>query len=66
MSARAVTVGGFVLLAAVVLVLYAAGRGHRLGLAPLGDVLDQFRSPMVGRFALLAAWAWAGWHLLAR
>jgi Family of unknown function (DUF6186) len=42
------------------------GRARRLGLAPLGDVMDAIRSSKAGRFALTLSWAWVGWHLLAR
>ena len=66
MSSRAVTVAGFVLLATAGLVLHLAGRWHRGGLLPLGALLDRLRSCPPARLALVLAWAWLGWHLLAR
>ena len=30
------------------------------------DVTDAIRTSRAGRFALAFAWAWVGWHLLAR
>ncbi len=66
MTMRAVTILGFVLLGGVAVALHAAGRAHRLGFAPLGDVVDALRSRTVVRVALVVVWAWVGWHLLAR
>ncbi len=66
MSVRTVTVAGFVVLAVVAVALYGAGRAHRLGLAPLGEVIDLLRVTVAGRLALVTVWAWVGWHLLAR
>ena len=66
MSTRALTIAGFAGLTVVALFLYLTGRGHRLGLAPLGDLTDSIRRSMPGRFLLALGWAWLGWHLLAR
>jgi hypothetical protein len=65
-SARSLTIAGFAALALLAVVLYAAGRAHRLGLAPAGEVLDAARRSVSGRLAVVLAWAWLGWHLLAR
>ena len=43
-----------------------AGRAQRLGLAPLGEVIDAAWSSLPGRLAVALGWAWLGWHLLAR
>ncbi len=66
MSTRELTIAGFLVLAVAALGLYLLGRARRLGLAPLGDVTDTIRASTAGRFALASAWAWVGWHLLAR
>jgi hypothetical protein len=63
---RVLTIAGFVTLASLAVVLYLAGRAHRLGLAPLGEVAEEIRSSATVRFALAIGWAWVGWHLLAR
>jgi hypothetical protein len=66
MTTRTLTILGFALLATTAVVLYLAGRAHRFGVAPLGDLTDALRSRTAVRFALVLAWAWLGWHLLAR
>jgi hypothetical protein len=66
MTTRALTILGFALLAATAVVVYIAGRAHRLGLLPLGDLTDALRSRTAVRLALVLVWAWLGWHLLAR
>ena len=66
MSARELTITGFLVVAVVAVGLYLLGRARRLGLAPLGDATDAIRTSTAGRFALAATWAWVGWHLLAR
>ena len=66
MSSRDLTITGFLVLAVVALGLYLLGRARRWHLAPLGDVTDAIRTSRAGRFALAFAWAWVGWHLLAR
>jgi len=66
MTIRTLTVLGFALLASAAVVLYLAGRARRLGLAPLGELVDVLRSQTVVRLALVVVWAWVGWHLLAR
>lgn len=66
MSTRAVTIAIFAGPAVVALLLYLFGRGHRLGLTPLGDLTDAIRRSRPGRLLLALGWAWLGWHLLAR
>jgi hypothetical protein len=65
-SPRNVTIAGFVALALLAVALHLAGRRHRLGLVPLGDVVDVARSCTPARIALVLGWAWVGWHFLAR
>ena len=66
MTVRVVTILGFALLGAVAVMLYLAGRARRLGLVPLGDLVDALRSRSAVRLSLVVVWAWVGWHLLAR
>jgi Family of unknown function (DUF6186) len=66
MTARGLTIAAFTALAVAAVALYAAGRAHRLGLAPLGEVVAAARASLPGRLALALGWVWLGWHLLAR
>jgi hypothetical protein len=62
---RAVTVAGYVLLAAALLacqvVAMATGR-----IPTLGQAVSAVTRRPVGRWALLASWLWIGWHLFVR
>jgi hypothetical protein len=65
------TVRGLVIGAYAVLALAGGGaradRARReLGLVPVAAVVDGVRTSRVGRLLVVAAWAWLGWHLLAR
>jgi Family of unknown function (DUF6186) len=66
MTMRGLTISVFVAVGIVTVALYLAGRAHKLGLVPLGEVVDALRSSLPGRLALSLGWAWLGWHLLAR
>ncbi|HEX2174416.1 MAG TPA: DUF6186 family protein [Nocardioidaceae bacterium] len=66
MTMRVVTILGFALLGGVAVMLYLAGRTRRLGLVPLGDLVDALRSRAVVRLVLVMVWGWVGWHVLAR
>ncbi len=66
MTARGLTIAGFAVLAVVAAALITAGRAGRLGLVAPGDLLDALRAPVPARLAVVLAWAWLGWHLLAR
>ena len=66
MTARELTIAAFVALAVAGLALYLAGRARRLGLVPLGEVMDAARSSLPGRLAVALGWVWLGWHILAR
>lgn len=66
MSSRQLTITGFLVVAVLALLLYLLGRARRLGLAPLGDVIEAILASAAGRFVLALTWAWVGWHLLAR
>lgn len=65
MTARAVTIGGYLLLAVAALVLASYGRrGRRL--SPLRSVVDAMVARRATAIVLVLAWAWVGWHFLAR
>jgi hypothetical protein len=66
MTSRDLTVAGFLVLAALALLLFVLGHVRRLGLTPLGGLVDRIRTSTAGRFLLALSWAWVGWHLLAR
>ena len=66
MTARGLTIAGFAVLAVVAAALTHAGRTGRLGLVPPGELLDALRALPPARLALVLAWTWLGWHLLAR
>lgn len=66
MTARALVVLAYAVLAASAIVLEVAGRARRLGLVPVGAVVDAVRASLAGRIAIVLVWAWLGWHLLAR
>jgi hypothetical protein len=66
MTARSLTIAGFALLAMVAATLTLAGRTGRLGLVPPGELLAALRSLLPARLAIVLAWAWLGWHFLAR
>jgi hypothetical protein len=66
MTARTLTLAALATLALAAVLLAAGGRARRLGLVPVGEVLAAARSTLPGRLAVAIAWAWLGWHLLAR
>jgi hypothetical protein len=62
---RAVTLWGFVLLAVAAIAYQVAGVLLRRT-ASLGQALRRVTQVRAGRFLLLAAWLWAGWHTFVR
>ena len=65
MTARAWTIGGYLVLGAAALVLVLYGRrGRRLG--SLRSVVDALVARRAPAMVLVLAWAWVGWHFLAR
>ncbi|HEY5984924.1 MAG TPA: DUF6186 family protein [Streptosporangiaceae bacterium] len=63
---RGVTIGGFIVIAAamVLLELYARRPGSRV--PTVGDWLGYLMRPRVGRVLVLLGWWWLGWHYFAR
>ena len=66
MTARALVILAYVVLASVAVALELAGRAGRLGLVPIAAVVDAVRASRTGRIVVALCWAWLGWHLLAR
>jgi Family of unknown function (DUF6186) len=66
MTARGLVIGAYAVLALAAVMLGLTGRAGRLGLVPVAVLLDGGRASRVGRLLVVAAWAWLGWHLLAR
>ncbi len=66
MSARDLTVAGylFVLIAGVVIELIATRT--RAGIPSLGEVFTRIMRTRTGRVGVLVAWAWLGLHFFAR
>lgn len=62
---RALTIGGYLIVVAVAVVLEVAAR-RRLGdIAPLSDTVDSVMRDRTIRVALVVTWWWLGWHFLA-
>lgn len=63
---RGVTIGGFLVIVAamVLLELYARRPGSRV--PTVGDWLGYLMRPRVGRVLVLLGWWWLGWHYFAR
>jgi Family of unknown function (DUF6186) len=66
MTARALVVVAYAVLAASAIILQLVGRAGRLGLVPLSTVVDAVLVSRTGRLVVAVVWAWVGWHLLAR
>jgi hypothetical protein len=64
MSPRNVTIGGFLVLAAVLVVLVAASWAGRL--PRFGEVIDLLCARRAGRVLVVLVWWWLGWHFLVR
>ncbi len=66
MSARAITIGGFVAVIAALVTLEILGR-RKIGRIPtLSEWLGYIMRPRAGRALILAGWLWLGWHFFAR
>ncbi len=63
---RGVTIAGFVLIVAamILLELYARRPGSRV--PTVGDWLGYLMRPRAGRVLVLLGWWWVGWHYFAR
>ncbi|TAK68186.1 MAG: hypothetical protein EPO13_11560 [Actinomycetota bacterium] len=66
MSWRAVTIGGYLVVALAGLVLAVLARRPASRVERLPIVLSRIMRTRGGRVAVLAAWAWLGLHYFAR
>ena len=65
MSARDVTLLGYLLIVLFGLGVQLAGVNRVRGVAPIGVVLARVMRSRPGRLGLLVVWAWVGLHLFA-
>jgi hypothetical protein len=66
MTPRAAIITGFAAILTVVIATDLLARRPGAGVRPLSATLAAALSSRGGRVAILAAWLWLGWHLLAR
>jgi hypothetical protein len=66
MTLRVVTIAGFVLLATIAVVLVVLPHVRRGALATAGETFTRLTRTRLARLAFVLAWAWLGWHFLAR
>ncbi len=65
-STRAVTIGGFVVVIAAMVVLEIIGRRPGSKIPTVGQWLGYLMRPRIGRVLILLGWWWLGWHYFAR
>jgi hypothetical protein len=66
MSSRTLTIAGFVVLFAAAGVLLVVSKLRPQRVARFSDALAFVTTPGKVRVLVLVAWAWLGWHFLAR
>ena len=66
MSGFDLTVGGYLALAAAVLLLELRARRPGSTLPTFSELVTAVAASTPGRIALLGLWWWAGWHFLSR
>ncbi len=66
MSSRDVTILGYLVLVAAVVVIQIVSRRPRSPVPSIGQILDAVMASRAGRVALIAGWAWLGLHFFAR
>lgn len=66
MTLRALTAGGFVVLAAALVTLDLLGRRSVLPVPTVGDVFSRLMSRPAGRVGVWLGWWWLGWHFFVR
>jgi uncharacterized protein DUF6186 len=65
-SSRAVTIAGFLLLAAALAALDLIGRRPNTRVPSLAQLCGFVMRDTWGRLGVLLLWFWLGWHFLAR
>jgi hypothetical protein len=66
MSGHEVTIAGYLLVAAGIVLLQVLATGTRVPVPSLGDLLTRAMRSRTGRVGVLVAWAWIGLHFFAR
>jgi hypothetical protein len=66
MTTRVITIIGFSVVIAALLVLEIVARRPGSRVPALGDWLGYLMRPKTGRFLILAGWVWLGWHYFSR
>lgn len=66
MTSHEVTIGGYLLVVAGIVVLQVLGAWTRAPVPSLGDLFTRAMRSRTGRVGVLVAWAWIGLHFFAR
>jgi hypothetical protein len=66
MSGHEVTIAGYLLVVAGIVVLQVLATRTRVPVPSLGDLLTRAMRSRTGRVGVLVAWAWIGLHFFAR
>jgi hypothetical protein len=66
MTSHQVTIGGYLLVLAGIVVLQVLGAWTRAPVPSLGDLFTRAMRSRTGRVGMLVAWAWIGLHFFAR
>jgi hypothetical protein len=66
MSGHEVTIAGYLLVAAGIVLLQVLATRTRVPVPSLGELLTRAMRSRTGRVGVLVAWAWIGLHFFAR
>ena len=66
MSGHEVTIAGYLLVVAGIVLLQVLATRTRVPVPSLGDLLTRAMRSRTGRVGVLVAWAWIGLHFFAR
>jgi hypothetical protein len=66
MSGHEVTIAGYLLVVAGIVVLQVLATRTRVPVPSLGELLTRAMRSRTGRVGVLVAWAWIGLHFFAR
>jgi hypothetical protein len=66
MSGHEVTIAGYLLVVASIVVLQVLATRTRVPVPSLGELLTRAMRSRTGRVGVLVAWAWIGLHFFAR
>ena len=66
MSGHEVTIAGYLVVVAGIVLLQVLGAWTRVPVPSFGDLLTRAMRSRTGRVGVLVAWAWIGLHFFAR